>query len=175
MHDGDEVGLLPPVSGGRGATRHTALVDSRIDTEGLVAAAQQPSDGAVVVFHGIVRNQSRDRRTLYLEYEAYEPMAASELEKLADAALTRFAVREIVVVHRLGRVEIGEASVLIVVAAAHRAAAFDACRWLIDTLKQSVPIWKKEYFSDGAVWAQGEPFPPAIAILPGDSGNGGER
>jgi molybdopterin synthase catalytic subunit len=86
-------------------------------------------------------------------------MALAEMEKLAEQALKQFAVRDVALVHRLGRLEIGEASVLIVVASAHRAAAFDACRWLIDTLKRTVPIWKKEYFEDGAVWADGEAFP----------------
>jgi len=174
LHDGDEVALLPPVSGGTDVNQHVALVHNRIDTKRVVSAIQQPSDGAVVVFQGIVRNESRGRRTLFLEYEAYEPMAASELEKLASAALVRYEVREVAVVHRLGRVEIGEVSVLIVVASTHRAPAFDACRWLIDSLKQTVPIWKKEHFADGAVWAQGEPFPPAVAALPVAPGSGGE-
>src|SRR5438309_3130118 len=89
-------------------------------------------------------------------------MALRQLEQLAEGALVQFPIREVAVVHRLGRLEIGETSVLIVVAAAHRGAAFDACRWLIDTLKRTVPIWKKEYFEDGAVWADGEPFPPDI-------------
>jgi molybdopterin synthase catalytic subunit len=119
-------------------------------------------DGAAVVFEGIVRNQTRGRRTLYLDYEAYEEMALSEMEKLAEQALKQFAVRDLALVHRLGRLKIGETSVLVVVASAHRAAAFDACRWLIDTLKRTVPIWKKEYFEDGAVWADGEAFPDEV-------------
>jgi molybdopterin synthase catalytic subunit len=89
-------------------------------------------------------------------------MALSEMEKLAEQALERFAVREVALVHRLGRLEHTETSVLVVVAAGHRAPAFEACRWLIDTLKQTVPIWKKEYFEDGAIWAEGEPFPAEI-------------
>jgi len=111
----------------------------------------------------VVRNQTRGRRTLYLDYEAYEEMALKEMESLAAQALERFQIRDAVLVHRLGRLEIGETSVLIAVASAHRAAAFDACRWLIDTLKRTVPIWKKEHFEDGAVWADGEPFPPEIS------------
>jgi molybdopterin synthase catalytic subunit len=110
----------------------------------------------------VVRNQTRGRRTLYLEYEAYEEMAARELELLAAEALRQFQIRDVAVVHRLGRLEIGETSVLIAVASAHRAAAFEACRWLIDALKRTVPIWKKEYFEDGAIWADGEPFPAEI-------------
>ena len=118
-----------------------------------------------MVFDGIVRNHSRGRRTLYLEYEAYEKMALDALEALATEAKTRFEVRDCAIMHRLGRLEIGETSVLIVVASAHRAAAFDACRWIIDTLKRTVPIWKKEHFADGAVWADGDPFPPNVATL----------
>jgi len=114
------------------------------------------------VFDGIVRDHSRDRRTLYLDYEAYEAMALKQMEELAAQAIERFRVRDVSLVHRLGRLQIGETSVLIVVASEHRGPAFDACRWLIDTLKKTVPIWKKEYFEDGSVWADGEPFPPAI-------------
>lgn len=155
----DEVGLLPPVSGGSG---RATIVRDAIDTAGVLARIKRGEDGAAVVFEGIVRNQTRGRRTLYLDYEAYEEMALAEMEKLAQQALKQFAVRDVALVHRLGRLEIGEASVLVVVASAHRAAAFDACRWLIDTLKRTVPIWKKEYFEDGAVWADGEAFPEEV-------------
>lgn len=172
LHDNDEIALLPPVSGGGPGSvpdtpaTETRLVYDSINREQVIAAVKQPSDGAVVVFDGIVRNHSRGRRTLYLDYEAYEPMARKELEKLAAEARKRFSVRDVVIVHRLGRIEIGETSVLIAVAAAHRAEAFDACRWVIDNLKQTVPIWKKEYFVDGAVWAHGEPFPPEVRSTP---------
>ena len=155
----DEVGLLPPVSGGSG---RATIVRDAIDTAGVLARIKRGEDGAAVVFEGIVRNQTRGRRTLYLDYEAYEEMALAEMEKLAQQALKQFAVRDVALVHRLGRLEIGEASVLVVVSSAHRAAAFDACRWLIDTLKRTVPIWKKEYFEDGAVWADGEAFPEEV-------------
>ena len=159
----DEVALLPPVSGGTGErpTRAT-IVRDRIDTQAVLAKIKHPEDGAAVVFEGVVRNQTRGRQTLYLDYEAYEEMALKQMEELAEQALGQFSVREVALVHRLGRLEIGETSVLIVVASAHRAAAFDACRWLIDTLKSKVPIWKREYFIDGAVWADGEPFPAEI-------------
>ena len=129
-----------------------------------------PEDGAAVVFEGFVRNQTRGRRTLYLDYEAYEAMALKQMEALAREARSRFAIREVSLVHRLGRLEIGETSVLIVVASAHRAPAFEACRWLIDTLKKTVPIWKKEYFEDGAIWADGEPFPEEIRQPEGTTG-----
>jgi len=165
LRSNDEIGLLPPVSGGAQITTVSAkvsLVRDRIDTESLLQNIKAGDDGAVVVFDGIVRNNTRGRRTLYLNYEAYEDMAQKQMEDLRQQALQQFKVREVLIQHRLGRLEIGETSVLIVVASAHRAAAFDANRWLIDTLKRTVPIWKKEYFEDGSVWADGEPFPDEI-------------
>jgi len=171
VKEGDEIAFLPPVSGGltdsegdahaRGR-RHSSIVRERIDTPAVLDKLKQPADGAAVVFEGVVRDNTRGRRTLYLDYEAYEEMALKQMDALAEQALLKFPIRDIAVVHRLGRLEIGETSVLIAVASAHRAAAFDACRWLIDTLKRTVPIWKKEYFEDGAVWADGEPFPAGI-------------
>lgn len=183
LHDGDEVALLPPVSGGSperspqpnnpdlgsSATAHASIVRDPIDASAILHAVKYPEDGAVALFDGIVRNNSRGRRTLYLDYTAYESMALSEMKKLAQAALANFSIRDVRIIHRLGRLEIGETSVLIVVASAHRAAAFDAARWIIDTLKKTVPIWKKEFFEDGAVWADGEPFPPELTTLPGNA------
>jgi molybdopterin synthase catalytic subunit len=176
LHEGDEVGLLPPVSGGaartanvskevaKGAEVFIALTREPIDAQALVAAARRGEDGALVVFDGTVRNQSRGRKTLYLDYEAYEEMAARQMNELAREARGRFGVRHVTLVHRLGRLYVGETSVLIVVASAHRAQAFEACRWLIDTLKKTVPVWKKETFEDGAVWADGEPFPEGMGL-----------
>jgi molybdopterin synthase catalytic subunit len=140
------------------------IVDARIDADAIVAGTKAGSDGAVCVFDGIVRDNTRGRRTLYLDYESYREMALEQMKKLAADAVERFRVRDVALVHRLGRLMVGETSVLIVVASAHRGAAFDACRWLIDTLKKTVPIWKKETFADGAVWADGEPFPDQIAV-----------
>jgi len=163
LSDGDEVALLPPVSGGApGSEPQVSLVHERIDAHTTVTSLERPEDGALVVFDGMVRNNTRGRRTLYLDYEAYEEMAKAQMRILALKALADFPIRDVAIVHRLGRIEIGETSVLIAVASAHRAAAFDACRWLIDTLKRTVPIWKKEHFEDGAVWADGEPFPDEI-------------
>ncbi len=165
LKNGDEVGLLPPVSGGSGAqtaASRVAIVRTKIDVAALSEGIRRQDDGAVAVFEGVVRNQTRGRRTLYLDYEAYEPMALKQMCELADQALEKFAIRDLTIVHRLGRLELGETSVAIVVASAHRGAAFDACRWVIDTLKKTVPIWKKEHFEDGAVWADGEPFPEEI-------------
>ena len=176
LFDGDEVGLLPPVSGGASdKPGHleppviTFLPRDVIDAGQLVAAAKQGEDGAVVVFDGIVRNHSRNRQTLYLDYEAYEEMALKQIDELSRDAITRFGIRHVTLVHRLGRLQVGETSVLIIVASAHRAQAFDACRWLIDTLKKTVPIWKKETFVDGAVWAAGEPFPEGISVNPSEA------
>jgi MoaE-MoaD fusion protein len=162
LMDGDEVALLPPVSGGSGHASHVALMLEPIKPELLIRVLKQGEDGAVVTFDGIVRNNSRGRRTQYLVYEAYEEMALKLMQSLAQDALTRFAIRDVLLVHRLGKLEVGETSVLIAVASAHRVAAFDACRWLIDTLKTTVTIWKKEHFEDGAVWADGEPFPAEV-------------
>lgn len=164
----DEIALLPPVSGGSqdAALDRTAaevnwveITRQKIDTSALLERIQRPEDGAVVVFEGVVRDNSRGRRTLFLDYEAYEEMALKQMRDLVEQARSKFPIRAALMVHRLGRLAIGEASVVIVVASPHRAAAFDASRWLIDTLKRTVPIWKKEYFADGAVWAGGEPFP----------------
>jgi len=158
----DEIAMLPPVSGGEGERRCSRITRDRIDTQQVLDSLKRGEDGAALVFEGVVRNQTRGRRTLYLDYEAYEDMALREMEALAATALEKFRIRDVAIVHRLGRLEIGETSVLIAVASAHRTAAFEACRWLIDTLKRKVPIWKKEYFEDGAVWADGDPFPDDI-------------
>ncbi len=140
------------------------IVDKPIEAEAIVASMKAGGDGAVCVFDGIVRDNTRGRKTLYLDYEAYREMALEQMRKLASEAVTKFGVRDVAIAHRLGRLMIGETSVLIVVASAHRGAAFDACRWVIDTLKKTVPIWKKETFVDGAIWADGEPFPEQIAV-----------
>ena len=144
------------------AEERVAIVRGRIDAAGLMDSMKAGADGAVCVFDGIVRDNTRGRRTLYLDYTAYEGMALELMRGLASEAVGKFAVREVAILHRLGRLMVGETSVLIVVASAHRGAAFEACRWVIDTLKKTVPIWKKEQFEDGAVWADGEPFPEEI-------------
>jgi len=173
LKPGDEVAFLPPVSGGSGKTPGGAvIVRGKIDVQTWLEKVKRSADGAAVVFEGVVRDNTRGRRTLYLDYEAYEPMALKQMEGLIEEAQRRFLMREAAIVHRLGRLEIGETSVLIVVASAHRAAGFDACRWLIDTLKRTVPIWKKEYFEGGAVWADGEPFPPDLARTAGSHPEG---
>jgi MoaE-MoaD fusion protein len=136
------------------------LVRTPIDTKALADHVRAPEDGATVTFDGFVRNQSHDRRTLYLDYEAYESMALGKMREIGGQVHEKYRIHRVAMVHRLGRLEIGETSIFIAVSAPHRAAAFEACRFAIDTLKRTVPIWKKEYFEDGAVWADGE-LPPA--------------
>jgi len=155
LHDGDEVAFLPPVSGG-GDGDIFRLTRDPISSADFSRQFRSPADGALVVFEGIVRDHSRSRSTLYLEYEAYEPMAIGKMEEVGNEAKQKFPIDGIGMIHRLGRLEIGETSVLIVASAEHRRAAFAACQYAIDRLKQIVPIWKKEFFADGAVWAEGE-------------------
>lgn len=173
LGEDDEVAFLPPVSGGASMGRVATakdlfeLVNLSIPVSEIVMSMKTPEDGAVVVFEGIVRNNSGGRRTLYLDYEAYEPMALGKLREIGERMHAQFAINRVALVHRLGRMAIGETSVLIAVTAEHRGAAFDACRFGIDTLKRTVPIWKKEYFEDGAIWVEGEVLPtPSNSRLP---------
>jgi len=127
-----------------------------IDVAQLIAAARGDDGGAVATFLGTVRNHNADREVLYLEYHAYAPMAESELAKIRREALERHAISRVAIVHRCGRLAIGEISVGVAVGSAHRAPALEACRFVIDTLKRTVPIWKKEFFAGGEVWIEGE-------------------
>ncbi len=137
------------------------LVMGAIDTSALIAAAARPDCGALAVFLGTTRNQHEGRRVLRLEYEAYAPMAAAALERIEREARERFEIAACAIEHRLGDVPLAEPSVAVVVAAAHRGPAFDACRWAMDELKRTVPIWKKEHFADGeALWVEGTPLTP---------------
>lgn len=165
LQEGDEVAFLPPVSGGQGPWLEAvedpeghffALTRGRIDTGWLRARTAQPQDGAVVVFEGIVRNNSGGRRTLFLDYECYQAMAIRVMAELGRGIAARHGVSRISIVHRLGRMEIGEASVVIMVASPHRQAAFDAALEAINRLKKEVPIWKQEHFEDGSAWVEGE-------------------
>ena len=170
LSTGDEVAFLPPVSGGQQAAIAEdilQLVRHSIEPREIIESLKALEDGAVVVFDGFVRNNSKGRRTLYLEYEAYEPMARAQLCRIAAEIRAKFAIHRLAIVHRLGRVEIGESSVLIAVSSPHRGAAFDACRWAIDALKRTVPIWKREYYGGGAAWTEGQ-LPPQEAIPRGN-------
>ena len=131
------------------------LVRDPIDIQSVTERIQRPEDGAVVVFEGVVRNNANGKDVRFLEYDAYEKMALLKIEEIGVQAKEKFDIRDIAIVHRLGHMEIGECSIVIVVASAHRGPAFDACRFAIDTIKQVVPIWKKEFYEDGEVWIEG--------------------
>lgn len=170
VHDGDELAVFPPVSGGSAKAADSGasitmdkyqydffeLTTNPIDVGSVVRRVVLPECGATVSLDGYAREWTRGRRTLYLVYEAYEPMAHRELKRLGTEAHERFDIAHIGIVHRTGRLEIGETSVVIAVSAPHRHAAFEACEWAIKELKRTVPIWKKEFFEDGEVWVEGE-------------------
>jgi MoaE-MoaD fusion protein len=183
LHEDDEVAFLPPVSGGstgdgarstnttsgavtpdavfvteiREPAGHLfALTRTRIDSEHWASELQRPEDGAVIVFEGVVRNNTKGRRTLFLDYECYEEMAILQMARIGREIAAQFAIGRLGMIHRLGRLEIGEASVSIIATSPHRKPAFEAALESINRLKREVPIWKKEHFEDGAVWVDGE-------------------
>lgn len=131
------------------------LTHDPLDHAALVAATTHSSVGGIVVFEGVVRDRARGKQIRYLEYETYEEMAREQIVTIINNAQQRWGVERVAVAHRFGRLEIGEASVIIVVASPHRAEAFEACRYIIDTLKETVPIWKKEVATDGEAWVEG--------------------
>lgn len=160
LADGDEVALFPPVSGGalevEALRDYYAITQNSIESAKIIQALKRPEDGAVVVFEGIVRNNSRGKRTRYVEYHGYEPMALKKIREIGERIKSMWDIDGVAITHRLGHLEIGESSVLIAVTSAHRKAAFDACHYAIDLLKKTVPIWKKECFEDGEMWIEGE-------------------
>jgi molybdopterin synthase catalytic subunit len=147
LADGDEVALIPPVSGGA-----FLLSEQALSLDAVVAEVAGPDAGAIATFTGTVRRRSRGRDVLYLEYEAYSGMAELELERIARDLESRYDLGSVAVHHRVGRVEIGEPSVVIAVSAPHRGDALAACKEAIDTLKQTVPLWKKEVYEGGEEW-----------------------
>jgi MoaE-MoaD fusion protein len=170
VREGDEIAFLPPVSGGNGKCpgRYTheihhpdtgcffALTREAIDTQSLARQLLRGEDGAIVNFEGVVRNNTKGRATKFLDYECYEPMAVKMMAEIGREVLVTHAIGRIAMVHRLGRLQIGEASVAVVVTAPHRKPAFEAALEGINRLKRVVPIWKKEHFADGEVWVEGE-------------------
>ncbi len=159
--DGDEVSFIPPVSGGTESAAtavespvHVRITSEPLDPAPLVAFAARPHLGGVVTFSGNVRSENRGRQVHYLEYEAYLPMAERELAAIASEAVERWGGR-VAIEHRLGRLEIGDPSVIVVAACGHRVEAFESCRYCIDALKERVPIWKREVWADGEVWIEG--------------------
>jgi molybdopterin synthase catalytic subunit len=154
LADGDEVALLPPVSGG---SEVPLLQAAPLSMDALLERVTSPDRGGVVTFSGVVRNHARDQAIDHLEYEAYPPMAEKELRKILAEVRARWPHVRLALCHRIGRLEIGDAAVMIAAAAPHRAEAFEACRFAIDTLKETVPIWKKEFAESGAYWVEDTP------------------
>jgi MoaE-MoaD fusion protein len=159
LRAGDELCLFPPVSGGSGEASERPAADvfrvvtHPLSADALAALLDDPGAGGIVLFSGVVRDEKGGRRVKFLEYEGHAPMAEAKLREIGAAIRARWpGVRRVAMLHRLGRLEIGESSVLLGVSAAHRGEAFDACEFAIDTLKQTIPIWKKEHFEDGEVW-----------------------
>ncbi|MBI1847573.1 MAG: molybdenum cofactor biosynthesis protein MoaE [Candidatus Rokubacteria bacterium] len=152
LKPGDELSLFPPVSGGVGGDQYR-VVEEPLSPDAVAAAVDEPDAGGIVIFSGVVRDETGGRPVKFLEYEAHAPMAESEMRKIGETLRARWpGVKRVCMLHRIGRLEIGESSVLIGVSAAHRGDAFAACRYAIDTLKRTVPVWKKEHFEDGEVW-----------------------
>ena len=165
VEEGDELAIFPPVSGGE-VSGHSLrrnrlhefyeITQEPIDSGKISRELLRDGDGAICVFEGVVRNHSKGKSTRYLIYEAYEGMALNKLEEIGQLVRETWEIDSIGIVHRLGRLEIGEASVAVIVTSPHRRAAFDACHYAIDRLKKIVPIWKKEYFEDGEIWVEGQ-------------------
>jgi molybdopterin synthase catalytic subunit len=161
---GDEVALLPPVSGGNSPYVQAvttdrgffALTREPIDARELSRGLLRPEDGALVAFEGVVRNNTGGRATRALDYECYEPMAIRVIAAIGCDLASKHDISRIVIVHRLGRMEVGETSIVILVAAAHREPAFEAAREAIDRVKRTAPVWKKEHLADGEVWVEGD-------------------
>lgn len=158
LRDGDELAIFPPVSGGSESRSRDffELTTDPIDVGAIARRVVLPECGATVTLDGYARGWTDGRQTLHLIYEAYAPMAVSEMKKLGELAHDKFEIAHVGIVHRTGHLKIGETSVVIAVGAAHRRAAFEACEWIIRELKRTVPIWKKEVFADGEVWVEGE-------------------
>lgn len=134
---------------------HVHIVREPIDTADLLVRMSHPSDGAQALFLGNVRDHHDGRTVLHLEYEAYEPMALAQLRAICEKAIEAHEVRDVGVIHRIGRIDIGEAAVAVLAVSSHRAAAFSACKWAMDEIKQRVPIFKREFYADGDRWIEG--------------------
>ena len=179
IHEGDELAIFPPVSGGAEVAPTSVgdatcpndffeLTTDPIDVGAVARRVVLPECGATVTLDGYAREWTRGRRTLHLVYEAYAPMAMGEMQRLGRQAHQEFEIAHIGIVHRTGKLEIGETSVVIAVSAPHRRAAFAACEWAIRELKRTVPIWKKEVFEDGEIWVEGEGHPQITQITQND-------
>jgi molybdopterin converting factor subunit 1 len=156
LREGDDVALIPPVSGGSEDAGLFEITKKPLDPQRAAAAVRRDESGAVVLFSGVARNHSEGRRVLALEYDAYPEMAARKLREVAKETSARWPITGIAIHHRIGRLELGEASLLVAVSSAHRREAFEACQYAVDRVKQTVPIWKKEIWEDGeGAWVTG--------------------
>jgi len=156
ISEGDEVAFFPPVSGGAFQSEFYRITHELIDARAIATQLQRPEAGAICIFEGIVRNNSKGKATRHLVYEGYETMAIKKMEEIGSFVRQAWEIDAVGIVHRLGHLDIGETSVAIIVTSAHRRASFDACEYAIDKLKKVVPIWKKEFFEDGEVWIEGQ-------------------
>jgi len=167
VEDGDELAIFPSVSGGSDGAEASDLIRREpeqiyqithrpIETRRIADELLRDEDGAVAIFEGVVRNNSKGKSTRHLVYEAYDSMALAKLEEIGRIIRDMWEIGAVGIIHRLGRLEIGEASVVVIVTSPHRRAAFDACHYAIDRLKKTVPIWKKEFFEDGELWIEGQ-------------------
>mgnify|MGYP001571652632 CR=1 FL=1 len=156
LRDGDELALIPPVSGGATRAAAVSITDQPINVQAAIAGLVRPTDGALVVFQGVVRDFTDGRRLLYMDYEAYRPMAEKMLWHIAEEVRAQFRVDDVAIVHRVGRLAVGEASLLVAVASPHRREAFAACQEAIDRVKRLAPVWKKEVWEGGEAWATEE-------------------
>jgi len=165
IHNGDEVAIFPPVSGGEVQSEASLIrrpgeiyqiTRDRIDAQKIARQMLRGEDGAICVFEGVARNNSKGKRTLHLVYDAYETMALKKLEEIGVFVRQAWEIDGVALIHRLGHLDIGETSVAVIITSAHRRPAFDACHYAIDKLKKVVPIWKKEFFEDGEVWVEGQ-------------------
>ena len=154
--DGDEVAIFPPVSGGAVQTEFYRITNEAIDARAIATQLTRPEAGAICIFEGIVRNNSKGKITRHLVYEGYETMALKKMEEIGGFVRQAWEIDAVGIIHRLGHLDIGETSVAIIITSAHRKASFDACEYAIDKLKKVVPIWKKEFFEDGEVWIEGQ-------------------
>jgi molybdopterin synthase catalytic subunit len=159
LSDGDELALIPPVSGGMGVTQagYVEVTGEPLDSMAIAEHVRADSDGAIVIFEGVTRDHNDGRHVDYLEYEAYQPMAENKIHELFGEMRERYEIDKCAVAHRVGRVDIGEKSMVVAVSAAHRRPAFEAALYFVDRLKEVVPIWKKEYFEGGEVWINDTP------------------
>ncbi len=170
LRDGEEVALIPPVSGGsetRPAFGRFEVTSKPLDPQALVDSVRKDEGGAVALFYGVVRNNNEGRRVLHLEYDAYPSMAEKKLSQIAEEARSRWQLTGVAIQHRTGRLEVGETSLLVAVSAPHRRDAFEACHYTVDRIKEIVPIWKKEVFEGGEVWVEGTAAPTPEAAQRG--------